>query len=69
MIPLGAQEQSFETVTYQNKTITVGDRVTVHHSGDRRTVAVTGIVKRENHLWVGYDNNRHFCPWPLVQTL
>lgn len=68
MIPLEAPELTFETATHQNKTITVGDQVTVHHSGDRRIVMVSSIVKRENHFWVGYDKNRHYCPWTLVQT-
>jgi hypothetical protein len=69
VIPLGATEQFFETATHQNKTITVGDKVTVHHSGERRTVTVSSIVKRDNHFWVGFDRDRYYCPWPLVQMI
>jgi hypothetical protein len=66
MIPLSAPEQTLTDVTHQGKTIRVGDKVIVHHSGDRRTVTVDSIVKRDNHYWVGYNNGQHFCPWPLV---
>ena len=69
MISLGATEQFLETATHQNQTITVGDKVMVHHSGERRTVKVSSIVKRESHFWVGYGRNRYYCPWPLVQTI
>jgi hypothetical protein len=28
---------------------------------------VSSLIKRDNHYWVGYAENQHMCPWPLVQ--
>ena len=67
MIPLPQPDQPFTEVTHQGKQIKIGDEVIVHNAGERHTVTVSSITKRSNHYWVGYANNQHFCPWPLVQ--
>lgn len=65
-LPLSEAEQSLSEATHQGKTIKVGDTVVVHHAGERQVVTVSGILKKSNHFWVGYHDNQHFCPWPLV---
>jgi hypothetical protein len=69
MIPLSEPEQTFAAITHQGKAVKVGDQVVVHHAGTRITVTVDSIIKRDNHFWVGYDNNQHFCPWPMVSVI
>jgi hypothetical protein len=65
-LPLSEPEAFFPEVSHQGKTIKVGDTVLVHHAGQRQTVIVSGILKKQNHYWVAYNENKHFCPWPLV---
>ena len=65
-IPL-ANEEFFDEVSYQGKTIKVGDSVMVQRAGQSLEVEVSSIKKMQNHFWVGYDTNKHFCPWPLVR--
>jgi hypothetical protein len=65
-LPL-AQEEFFDQVTYQGKTIKVGDKVIVRQAGEEKTVEVTSLVKKQGHYWVGYEANQHFYPWPLVR--
>lgn len=67
MLPLSEPDQSFTELHHQGKRIKVGDTVVVHHAGERKTVTVTSLIKRNNHFWVGYADDRHLCPWPLVQ--
>ena len=65
-MPNGSGEEFFETVTYQGKTISVGNRVVVRQAGQKKVVEVSGIRKNRGHYWVGYNDNKDFCPWPLV---
>ncbi|MFQ5614253.1 MAG: hypothetical protein ACE5H9_19190 [Anaerolineae bacterium] len=67
-LPL-AGEEYLEQVEYQGKTIRVGDAVIVPEAGQQRRVEVSSILKKQGHYWVGYDDNRRFCPWPLVRQL
>jgi hypothetical protein len=62
-----AQEEYFDKVTYQGKTIKVGDRVIVRQAGEEKVVEVTSIIKKQGHFWVGYEANQQFFPWPLVR--
>lgn len=64
-IPL-VNEQFFDEISYQGKTIKVGDRVIVQQAGQSIKVEVCSIIKKHNHYWVGYDDNKYKCPWPLV---
>ena len=66
MLPMASDEEFFETVTHQGKTIKVGDQVVIQAAGDSRTVEVTSLVKRQGHYWVGYEG-KQFYPWPLVR--
>ena len=61
------QDEYFETVSHQGKTLAVGDKVIVNHAGQLKEVTVSSIYKKQGHYWIGYDDNRHNCPWPLVQ--
>lgn len=65
-LPL-AQEEYFDEVTHQGKTIKVGDKVIVREAGEEKTMEVTSIVRKQGHYWVGYEVNRQFYPWPLVR--
>ena len=66
-LPIIEPEESFAKVTHQGKTLNVGDTVFVQHSGTKKEVQISSILKRSGHYWVGYENNQHYCPWPLVQ--
>lgn len=57
----------FDDVTHQGKRIKVGDEVLVPQAGQTRRVTVSGISKSQGHYWVGYEENRKFCPWPLAR--
>ena len=61
------EDEFFDKVSRQGKTIAVGDKVVVNHAGQRREAVVTSISRKQGHYWVGYDENQHVCPWPLVQ--
>jgi hypothetical protein len=61
------EEEHFDEVTHQGKTLKVGDKIIVREVGEERIVEVTSIVKKQGHFWVGYEANQHFYPWPLVQ--
>lgn len=65
-LPL-ANEEYFDEVSYQGKTIKIGDKVIVIQAGQQREVEVSSILKKQNHYWVGYEDNSQFCPWPLVK--
>jgi hypothetical protein len=67
MLPLANDEEFFQEVTHQGKTIKVGDQVIVVVAGETRLVEVTSLVKRQGHYWVGYDADQHYYPWPLVR--
>ena len=54
-------------VNHQGKIIRVGDIVIVQQAGETKMVEVSSIVKKQDHYWVGYDDNAQFCPWPLVR--
>jgi len=66
-LPVIEPEESFAEVTYKGKTLKVGNPVFVQHSGTRKEVEISSILKRSGHYWVGYESNKHYCPWPLVQ--
>jgi hypothetical protein len=66
MLPMASDEEFFEEVTHQGKTIKVGDQVIIQAAGESHTVEVTRLVKRQGHYWVGYDSDQ-FYPWPLVK--
>ena len=66
-LPVINPEESFSEVTHQSKTLKVGDTVLVQQAGVNQQVIISGILKRSGHYWVGYENNKHYCPWPLVQ--
>ncbi len=68
MLPLTEPEQTFTELHLQGKHLKIGDAVVVHHAGERKTVTVSSLIKRNNHYWVGYADDRHMCPWPLVQV-
>lgn len=68
LLPL-AQEESFDEVTHQGKTIKVGDKVVVREAGAEKVVEVTSLIKKQGHYWVGYETNQHFYPWPLVRRV
>lgn len=60
-------EEYFDEVSHQGKTIKVGDWVIVPDAGQKIEVEVSGILKKQGHYWVGYQQNQRFCPWPLVR--
>jgi hypothetical protein len=62
------ETESFERVTHQGKTITVGDEVQVNQAGQQRVVIVSSITRQAGHYWVGYDEDAQVCPWPLVKS-
>ena len=62
-----AQEEYFDEVSHQGKTIKVGDKVIVWQAGEEKIVEVTSIVKKQGHYWVGYEANQQFYPWPLIR--
>ena len=64
-----ADDGFFDEVSHQGKRIKVGDKVMVNHAGERRVVGVSTIFRKQGHYWVGYDNDQHRCPWPLVQLI
>ncbi|MCL4299452.1 MAG: hypothetical protein KJ077_27195 [Anaerolineae bacterium] len=66
LLPL-SQEEYFDKVSHQGKTIKVGDKVVVREAGEEKTVEVTSIIKKQGHFWVGYEANQHSYPWPLVR--
>lgn len=61
------EEEHFDEVKHQGKIISVGDSVIVPQAGQQRLVTVSSISKKQGHYWVGYDDNAHFCPWPLAR--
>ena len=63
-----ATEEHFTDVEHQGKQIKVGDIVLVREAGTQKSVAVSSIVKKQDHYWVGYNDNARYCPWPLVQV-
>lgn len=67
-LPMADDVEYFETVTHQGKTIKVGETVFVSKAGRQVQVEVSSIVKKQNHYWVGYDENSGLCPWPLVKV-
>ena len=67
-LPMADATEFFDQVTHQGKTVKVGDRVMVSQAGQSIEVEVSTISKKQNHYWVGYDDNRQFCPWPLVRV-
>ena len=67
-LPLADNVEYFEEVTYQGKTIKVGDTVIVSQTGQQKAVVVNRITKKQNHYWVGYDGDKGICPWPLVRV-
>ena len=67
-LPMADAIEFFDQVTHQGKTVKVGDRVMVSQAGQSIEVEVSVITKKQNHYWVGYDDNRQFCPWPLVKV-
>lgn len=66
LLPL-SQEEFFDQVTHQGKTIKIGDKVIVRKAGEEKIVEVTSLVKKQGHYWVGYEANQQFYPWPLVR--
>jgi hypothetical protein len=66
LLPL-SEDGFFDEVTHQGKTIKVGDEVVVNHAGRQQVVTVSSISRKQDHYWVGYLDDQHFCPWPLVQ--
>jgi hypothetical protein len=66
-LPITKSEEALDEVSYQGKTIKVGDTVLVHHAGQQQEVEVSSILKKNGHYWVGYQADSRFCPWPLVQ--
>jgi len=66
-LPIIEPEESFTEVTHQGKTLNVGDTAFVQQAGTRKEVQISSILKRSGHYWVGYESNKHYCPWPLVQ--
>ena len=67
-LPMADATEFFDQVTHQGKTVKVGDQVMVSQAGQSIEVEVSTISKKQNHYWVGYDENRQFCPWPLVRV-
>ena len=65
-LPL-VEDGHFDKVEYQGKIINVGDSVIIQQAGQEKVVVVSGIKRQQGHYWVGYDENNHFCPWPLVR--
>ncbi len=66
MLPMASDEEFFQEVSHQGKTIRVGDRAIIQAGGETRTVEVTSLVKRQGHYWIGYGEGQ-FYPWPLVR--
>ena len=66
-LPVIEPEESFAEITHQGKTLKVGDSVFVPQAGTKKEVEISSILKRSGHYWVGYENNKQYCPWPLVQ--
>ena len=62
-----ADQENFDEVNHQGKHIKVGDKVVVQQAGEETVVEVSSISKKQGHYWVGYDDDNHFCPWPLVR--
>jgi len=62
-----ADQENFDEVSHQGKRLKVGDRVIVPQAGEERVVEVSSLSKKQGHYWVGYDDDTHFCPWPLVR--
>ncbi len=59
----------FDEVNHQNKTIKVGDEIIVNQAGQNKTVTVSCLFRKQGHYWVGYENDAHVCPWPLMRTI
>jgi len=66
-LPMAKEEEMFEQVDHQGKTIKIGDSVLVLQAGQQQEVVVSSLVKKQNHYWVGYNNDKQYCPWPLVR--
>ena len=62
-----AEEEYFDEVEHQGKVIKKGDTVMVSQAGKDIAVKVSSIIRKQGHYWVGYNNNAHYCPWPLVR--
>ena len=60
-------DEQFDEVNHQGKRLKVGDTVMVPQAGQQLVVTISSLVKRQGHYWVGYQDNQHFCPWPLTQ--